>query len=83
MSIPDPSRQTTWGAVTWYGVAQNPVALMLLPWIGGGTTVVKRDADGKLYGCRDVSLGPHHDSIVAAWADEARGKGVDVEDYRK
>lgn len=42
--------------------APNPVALILLDWTVdsfgnpcAGTTVAKLDADGQLYGCRDIA----------------------------
>lgn len=79
--------------ILWNGYSRHPVALLLLPWheagcsrdstlFNGGTTIIRRDADGKLYGCRDVGFGPHHDRIVKAWTDEATGNGLPVEDHR-
>jgi hypothetical protein len=70
--------------VSWERAPKNPKALVLLDWDDGGTTVAKLGEDGKLYGCRDVSAGPKHDGIVAAWketsdlpVEDRRGKGAD------
>lgn len=37
-----------------------------------GSAVGWIDQAGNLYGCRDVSPGPNHDSIVRAWIHDAR-----------
>lgn len=70
--------------VSWEKTCPSPKALVLLDWEDGGTTVAKLGEDGKLYGCRDVSAGPKHDGIVAAWketsdipVEDRRGKGAD------
>lgn len=58
-----------------------PVALVLLPW-REGCTIAERDADGTLYGCRDVSFGELYSSIVSTWIDGARAEGLAIEDRR-
>jgi hypothetical protein len=57
----------------------NPVALLILPWPRKGATVAHRDADGTLYGCRDVSYGTHFETILKAWIRGAEKQGLDVE----
>lgn len=69
-------------AIIWDRVAAEPVALVLLPWKRGGTTVARRDNDGTLYGCRDVTAGPSHDGIVQAWVEGDRAKGLLIDDQR-
>lgn len=73
--------------IDWHHVCPDPVALVLLPWSPctehpGGTTIVKRNRNGALHGCRDVTAGPHHASIVQAWIEDAQGNGLPVEDLR-
>lgn len=57
---------------------RDRVALFVAPWSPGGSTVGYVGADGQLYGCRDVSQSPNHDSIVRAWTDEAARNGLPV-----
>lgn len=68
--------------IIWNRFSPNPVALILLPWPEGGTTICKLDQDGQFYGQRDVTHGSHHDEIVAAWISDARQCGLRVDDCR-
>jgi len=66
--------------MNWNSHSRNPVALIIMPWLDGpGVTIAKLDADGTLYGCRDVTHGEHFDSIVAAWKADAASQGLPVE----
>lgn len=56
-----------------------PVALVIVRWEDRGVTIAKADADGALYGCRDITYGPSFDSIVAAWISDAEACGLAVE----
>jgi hypothetical protein len=58
--------------VTWARASRDPRALVFLPWGHKGITIAKRDADGKLYGCRDVAHGLGFADILAAWIADAR-----------
>lgn len=72
-------------AIRWDGHARAPVALVLLDFHvngAGGTTIVRRDADGSLHGCRDVSPGNGHDQCVAAWIKCELDKGLRIDDRR-
>lgn len=53
--------------VSWARASHDPRALVFLPWGHKGITIAKRDADGKLYGCRDVAHGLGFADILAAW----------------
>ena len=80
---PPPDTQTPFGTVRWHGSPWvKMTALVLLPWDGGGTTIAKRGEDGVLYGGRDVTHGHLHDGIVRAWVEDAREKGLPVDDLR-
>lgn len=71
--------------IVWNSHSRNPRALVLLPWDGdpkGGTTVCHLDADGKLYGCRDVTNGHQHDNIIWAWMEGAKRDEVPIDDRR-
>lgn len=57
--------------VDWSRASHDPRALVFLPWGHKGITIAKRDADGKLYGCRDVSHALGFADILAAWIADA------------
>jgi len=67
-------------SIVWNRTARDAVALVILPWPEGpGITICKRDRDGKLYGCRDVTRGEHFASIVEAWKADALKQGLTVD----
>ena len=66
--------------MNWHSHAVDPVALLILPW-EHGVTIAKRDRDGSIHGCRDVSHGEHFASIVAAWKADAAANGLPIEDH--
>ena len=67
--------------IDWTKMAPEPVALVLLPLSGGGTIIAYRNADNRLFGCRDVA-GPNHDEIVDAWTDGAATSRLAIDDLR-
>lgn len=70
--------------IRWSGLPNAPVALLILPWPEGpGCTIIKRDRDGALYGCRDMTDGPRTAALVAAWIADAKRAGLAVEDRRE
>jgi hypothetical protein len=68
--------------VNWDWRPHDAVALVLLPWERRGTTIGKQALTGVVYGARDVTFGPDHDSIVAAWISDAKNKQLVVRDLR-
>jgi len=73
-------------SVDWNQHAQDPEALLLVPLSDPtlgitGTTVAKRDANGRLYGCRDIVDGPAHDGAIEILIGLAEDDGLAIE-YR-
>lgn len=72
--------------IQWNGWPKTQSALVLLPWERGGritgTTVAVRDADGVLYGARDIMFGDKHDRMVDAWVRPAQHDHIPVHDER-
>lgn len=70
--------------IEWNRVGPSPVALVILP-CEIGVAIVKRDADGRLYGCREVTLKSHDRGvfaqIVAAWIRDSKSQGLAIEDH--
>lgn len=70
--------------IDWHRAAPKPVALLFLPW-QDGVSIVMRDASGKLYGCRDLTI--HHPkdttaaACVAAWISTESERGLTIEDH--
>lgn len=68
--------------VEWNSFARNPVALLILPWDQGGFTIAKRDRDGRLVGCRDVSAKASYPTdCLTAWIETERANGLAIEDH--
>ena len=63
--------------INWSRASHDPRALVFLPWGNKGITIAKRDADGKLYGCRDVGHGHGFVECIAAWIADARGLPIE------
>lgn len=74
--------------INWRRAAPRPVALVILPWEDKGVTIAKRDADGTLYGCRDIGFNrnrnmtsaPSFNDCLNAWiSDETKQLKLEID----